>query len=152
MTIGAATNEPRWLTIARENGAKYADGTPIRDADIPPPTEGGSALFVADCLNAAAREDNRIPRAPETIAELAMYGKIVDVTKTVPKIGTIVLINRPSLWIPVDKNSAAARLTNDAKAHVGFLARSTLGQIYVLGDGAIRAFPRKAIGSLRTPF
>ena len=148
--IAASKNEPSWVTIARANGAKYESGTPLADADIPPPREAESALFVADCLNSARSSDPTIPPAPETIGELSMYGVPVDVTRTTPQVGMIVIVNQPQFWIPANKTSAAARMPNTAKSHVGFLVRSTLGQVYVLGEGAIRAFPKRAVGALRS--
>lgn len=135
--IAAALNEPAWLKAAR--GASVQ----IPDAQIPPPGDG--AEFVSSCLHHVG-----IP-APTTIGELSMWGAQVDLGKRVPPVGTIVIVNQPKMWIPADRNSAAAQLPNEAKAHVGFLVRQTTGNIYVLGEGVVRAFPKKAASNYRWP-
>lgn len=148
--IAAAKNEPVWLTIAR--GAMVD----ITDAAIPPPGSGelgdaGSALFAADCLRSAIGQGADIPEPGDSIGELSMYGQLVDPTKTSPRIGDLVIINQPGMWIPSSPTSPAAKLPNTSKAHVGFLARSTLSQYYVLGEGVIRIFPKRAAGAIRRP-
>lgn len=141
--VAAARNEPPWLRIARENSPKVAD------ADIPPPKEAESAMFAADCLRRARVLGAEIEYPGDTIGELAMYGQAVDLEKTTPQIGMIVIINQPQLWIPANRDSQAARMANTAKSHAGFLVRTTTSQVYVLGEGCVRAFPRKAVATYR---
>jgi hypothetical protein len=149
--IAAALNEPVWLTIART-----VIETPVPDAAIPPPGSGpggdsDSAAFVTDCLREARRRGAEIPNPGDSIGELAMYGHAVDVTKTPLKLGDVIIINQPGMWIPQNPQSPAAKMPNTSKAHVGFLARATMSQVYVLGEGVIRIFPKKAIGGARRP-
>ena len=155
--VAAATNEPLWLKIAR--GASVT----IPDADIPPPGysyidgqwqfvgDAPSALWVGDVLRAAIGQGADIPDPGESIGELAMYGRQIDPGKQVPQIGSLVLVTKPNMWVPASPNSKSARLPNNAKAHAGFLVRSTIGNVYVLGEGVIRCFPRVAVGSYRSP-
>lgn len=155
--IAAATNEPLWLKLAR--GASVT----IPDADIPPPgyntvngqwafvSDEQSAVWVAEVLRAAIGQGAEIPDPGESIGELAMYGRQIDTGKQVPQIGSIVMITKPNLWVPANPSSKTAKLPNPAKAHAGFLVRSTTGNIYVLGEGVIRCFPRVAAGSFRSP-
>lgn len=141
--VGAALNEPLWVRIARENSPKVAD------ADIPPPREQESAWFVADCLRAARARGEDIPEPGDTIGELSLYGRAIDPKREVPRLGMVVIVNQPQSWIPANRESVAAKLPNTARSHAGFLVRSTHGQVYVLGEGAVRAFPKTAVASYR---
>ena len=143
--VAAAQNEPLWLKIAR--GASVE----IADASIPPPGETTSAVWVCDVLRAAIGQGADIPDPGETIGELAMYGRQIDPGKQVPQIGSVVLVTRPQAWAPSNPNSPSAKLPNTAKAHAGFLVRASTGMVYVLGEGVVRAFPKTAIGSYRSP-
>lgn len=137
MAMGTpALNEPQWLKVARS--ASVA----IPTDQIPAPGDG--SLFVSDCLRASGISDYE----RSTAKDWATWGSKIDPKTHVPPIGSVVIVGEPSTW---HTTTAQQRSMKAAPAHVGFLVGQSSTLVYVLGEGVVRAFPRKAITDYREP-